>query len=99
MDYPLILITRLDEYTLLCDTKSTLEKAILYASTRAIRDEFTTSKLWDNHVVQEEVEQACYYICAAIGYNSATSKSTEEYIYLAQTKLETLRNTINILYY
>lgn len=97
MDYPLVLVTRLDELVLHLHDSGVIENASIYAAVRAIRQEFIDSKLWTNLQTREQFEAACFHMCAAAGYN-ASQKPKSKCIELAQLRLAELRATLNTLY-
>jgi hypothetical protein len=99
MNEPLVLVTRLDELADIALTDNSYERAAIYAAVNAILSKFKDSKINTDQQIMEVLRSACFYICAAIGYEFIINKTPEQCIAKARSELRELRNAINFRYY
>lgn len=98
MDEPLVLISKLDEFALLANTEDVFEKGVIFSVATSILGKFEESKLHNDSELLDMLKAVCYFINAAIGYESIQNKTQKQCIESAQAKLDKARNLINQKY-
>jgi hypothetical protein len=87
MHEPLVLVTRMDEFSEMDVSANIYERAAVYSALCAIRQEFERSKLSSDHVLMDHVRASCFHISAAIGYGFAPSKTPDQCLAKARERL------------
>ena len=95
MQAPLVLVTRLDELTVLADTEDPIVRAAIYSAVKTIQTEFKNSKIERFNNIIEVLDGYCFYICACLGYELIVKKTKHDCLSIAKKKLEELRCQIN----
>ncbi|MGL4249771.1 MAG: hypothetical protein ACRCR1_03795 [Aeromonas sp.] len=95
MNDPILLANRLKDLAKLASQANTeFEKAAVYSATKSIKAEFdAVEESFDSYTL-EKVFQACWHICAAVGYDTTNGHESGLHISWAYGSISSLKDQL-----